>query len=415
MGEMGRHGNIASNLVFQVFGQFGGRLLGYVFFLYAARILGAVEFGIFSFALSIGYLASTIMDFGLDPLCVKWVARGEKGRFYLLARTRILTVLTGLSTILAVSFLFARELQISVLILGVGFSFFSFLNFIYSYFRGIEKMAWEALLLSVQRASLLGLGLLLFMAWKSAIGAALAFSLSFFFTFMAAFPLLRKFERKPLKSYFSFKKRQIKGDLKEAYPLAMVGILWVVYYRIDIVMLAGFRSMTEVGLYNGAYKIMEGLILIAGVIMMVTFPRLSRYGRDNRTEFYSFFKKLFLVLLSLGFLVIAVMYVGATPVFHLILGDQYIKSIGIFKILLVAVLAIYPGNLVTQALIALDLQKVYMYVALMGALLNICLNFFLIPVYGATGAAWATVFTESALTTACGVFIYRYYRRRGVE
>jgi O-antigen/teichoic acid export membrane protein len=190
--------------------------------------------------------------------------------------------------------------------------------------------------------------------------------------------------------------------------------LWVIYYRIDTTMLAGFRSMSEVGLYNGAYKIMEGLIMIAAVIMMVSFPRMSRLGKEKGPEFYSFINKLLIVLISLSFLVKAIMYFVAAYVFQLILGDQYYESIGIFKILLVAVLAIYPGYLVTQALIALDLHKVYMYMALMGALLNICLNFLLIPQYGAAGAAWATVFTEISLTAACGTFIWGYYQKRQV-
>lgn len=402
---------ITTNLVFQVIGQFGGRLLGYVFFLYAARMLGTGEFGAFSFALSVGYLVCTIMDFGLDPLCVKWVAREETNHFFLLASTKVVTILTGLGIICVVSFFFDRRLQIPIMLLGFGFCFFSLLNFIYSYFRGIEKMAWEALLLTGQRVCLLCIGLLLFMSWRSAISASIAFSLSLFLTFFAAFPLLQKYVRKPLKSLLNLRRREIAEVLKEAYPLAMVGFLWVIYYRIDTIMLAGFRSMPEVGIYNGAYKIMEGLILVAGVIMMVTFPRLSRLGMEKGREFYLFFKKLFLALLSLAFLVTVIMYFTAAPLFQLILGEQYSKSIGIFKILLVAVIVIYPGNLVTQALIALDLHKVYMYMALMGALFNICLNFLFIPQYGATGAAWATVFTETSLTAACVIFIYGYYRR----
>ena len=401
---------MSRNLVSQGLGQFGGRLLGYVFFLYAARMLGASQFGIFSFALSTAYLAGTIMDFGLDPLCVKWVARKEMDRFFLLASTRIVMVLTGLSVITAVSFLFEENLRSPLLLLGVGVCFFSCLNFIYSYFRGIEKMVWEALLLAGQRVLLLGLGLLLFGTWKSANAASLAFSLSLVATFVVAFPLLQEFVRKPIKAYFSFNKRQIIGVIKEAYPLAVVGTLWVVYYRIDTIMLAGFRDMSEVGLYSGAYKIMEGLILVAGVIMMVTFPRLSRLGREQRGAFFALFKKLFLILFALALGVIAVAYFGVLTIFDLILGEQYAQSMGIFRILLIAVIAIYPGNLVTQALIALDLQKVYMYVALTGTVLNVSLNFCFIPRYGATGAAWATVFTETAVTAACGLYVYGHCR-----
>lgn len=402
---------LRTNLVVQGVGQFSGRLLSYVFFLYAARVLGSDEFGIFSFALSVGYLVCTLMDFGLDALCVKWVARGETERLFALSSARIVTVVAGLSIIWMVSFFLDRSIRIPTMLLGVGFCFLSFLTFIYSYFRGIEKMVWEALLLFGQRASLLVLGLSIFILWKSAIAASLAFSISLFLTFVVAFPILQKFVAAPLKRYFSFRKRDIADVLKEAYPLAMVGVLWVVYYRIDTIMLAGFTSMSEVGLYNGAYKMMEGLVLLPAVIMMAAFPRLSQYGVEKGAAFHSFFRKLFLLLLFLAFLITCTMYYLAGPVFDLVLGEEYARSIGIFKVLLVAIIAIYIGNLVTQAMIALDAQKVYMYVALVGAIVNICLNFFLIPRYGAIGAAWATVFTEGALTIACAGYIHRLLRR----
>jgi len=61
--------------------------------LYAARVLHASECGIFSFALSIGYLVSTIMDFGFDPLCVKWVAREKTSRFFIGKHHGTVTVL----------------------------------------------------------------------------------------------------------------------------------------------------------------------------------------------------------------------------------------------------------------------------------------------------------------------------------
>jgi O-antigen/teichoic acid export membrane protein len=153
---------------------------------------------------------------------------------------------------------------------------------------------------------------------------------------------------------------------------------------------------------------MEGLIVLAGVIMMVGFPRLSRFGHDNRKAFKTFFSRLLIILLLLAISVGVVMYVCAAPVFHVVLGEQYVESIGIFKILLVAVVFIYPGTLVTQSLIALDRQKIYMYTGLVCAVLNILLNLILIPEYGTKGAAWATVVTESVMTIVCGGFVYHY-------
>ncbi len=187
--------------------------------------------------------------------------------------------------------------------------------------------------------------------------------------------------------------------------------MWSVYYRIDNIMIAGFRTITEVGLYNGAYQISEGVILFARVIMLVAFPKMSRLGMKNRSEFYTFAITLFWVLLSCAIIICVVMLFAAQPLFLLILGNQYLGSVAIFKILLLSILIMFPGYLVTHALIALDLQYVFMYVILVCAAVNIMLNFFMIPAFGIKGAAWATVCSDLLLTTTCGYFLFRNHKR----
>jgi O-antigen/teichoic acid export membrane protein len=71
----------------------------------------------------------------------------------------------------------------------------------------------------------------------------------------------------------------------------------------------------------------------------------------------------------------------------------------------------FPGYLVTHALIALDLQYLFMYVMLISAATNILLNFYMIPAFGIKGAAWATVFSDFLLTTVCGYLLFRIHQR----
>jgi O-antigen/teichoic acid export membrane protein len=65
-----------------------------LFFLYTARKIGPEPFGIFSFALGVGYLIYSFMDFGLDALVVKWVARNGRDYFNALFQFRALVQLS---------------------------------------------------------------------------------------------------------------------------------------------------------------------------------------------------------------------------------------------------------------------------------------------------------------------------------
>ena len=65
--------------------------------------------------------------------------------------------------------------------------------------------------------------------------------------------------------------------------------------------------------------------------------------------------------------------------------------------LLAALIFILPNGVLTQAAIAQNIEHLYAVAAGAAALVNIGLNFVLIPRFGGLGAAWATIVTEAAL------------------
>lgn len=213
-------------------------------------------------------------------------------------------------------------------------------------------------------------------------------------------------------SGLAFKKEKIISILKEAFPLALVSGLGIIYYRIDSVMIAGYRQISDVGIYSGAYMVIEGIMLLVRVIMAATFSRLSQYGKLPDIKFYALYKKLLVLLIILSLILCSIMYVAGEFVFDLFLGKEYQSSVSVFYILLLSVIALYPGTMVTQALIAIDKQKIYMYIALTCTIVNILLNFVLIPQYGIQGAAWATVITDIILTVSCMTYCSVFFKKR---
>ena len=331
---------------------------------------------------------------------------------YWLGVTRVATTITGWFLIIITSMFFEENIRFTLIILSVGFVFFSLSNFIFSYFRGVEIMKWESIALTFQRCLLLLLCVFILVWWQNSAAISFVYSFSLFVFFIIALFVFIKKSRVLIYEYqFVNVKKNVSVILKESAPLAFVSGLGVIYYKIDLIMIAGYEDMASVGVYSGAYMVIEGVMLLVRVIMAAVFPRLAQYGKNPGPLFLSFYKKLLVLLVALSLLVTTVMYLISGFVFDNFLGKQYVNSIHIFNVLLVSVVALYPGTMVTQALIALDKQKMYMYIALICTVLNIFLNAMLIPDFGIGGAAWATAITDIILTISCILYCFIFFHK----
>ncbi len=404
-----------NNFFFQSIGQFGARIIGYAFFLFAANFLGTSEYGLFSLVMSIGYLVLPVMDFGLDKLIVMFVSQNKKDDFFSLVNTKLITVLIGFLIVLTIVIFSKAEIRLPLLLFGIGISFQSLLNLIFGYYRGIEKMHWEAIGLLGQRVLLVLFGLFFVIIWNSAIGACSALALSLSLAFIVMYRIL---ERELNTSIFTLQRffSKIRTDIiKIALPLAFVDLLWGIYYRIDTVIIAQFCSMDDTGIYNGAYKLVEGFMLIGSVIMISSFPRFARLAKHNINNYINEFNKIGILLLLLSVCVIISTVFFGDLLVKMILGVQYNDSIKILYILSLSIAAIYPGYLISYSMIAFGLQKQYMLGLLFGALTNVLLNLFLIPKYNIIGAAWSKVISTFFISIVCGIFLFDHMKNLKIK
>ena len=83
--------------------------------------------------------------------------------------------------------------------------------------------------------------------------------------------------------------------------------------------------------------------------------------------------------------------------------------------LFVALALILPNNILTQAMIACEKEKFYALSAVVGIVVNVSFNFFLIPKHGAVGAALATIITEVFLMFSLGGFLLWWLKFRPLK
>jgi O-antigen/teichoic acid export membrane protein len=201
---------------------------------------------------------------------------------------------------------------------------------------------------------------------------------------------------------------------KEAFPLALSGVLWVVFYKVDTLMLEVMVSTKEAGFYGVSYQIMEIFSALYRVVFYVSFTRLSQSFVSNSSQMLRQIHKTTL-LLTVGILpIVLVAGVLQSPLVIGIYGQAYAPSVQSLSVLLPSITVIIFGELARYVIVAAK-QDRYLPPLLLGAVvLNVAANSVLIPAMGGAGAAIATLISEAGLTLVClQVLIKMGYQRMG--
>ncbi len=176
----------------------------------------------------------------------------------------------------------------------------------------------------------------------------------------------------------------------------------VLYFRIDMLVLQylGVGS-AEIGNYAAAYRVLSAALLFMTPVAHLAF----KYLRGQFSEPKKFAYNLcFMMLASLGVALVLCLFGRhfAQDIILLAFGSKFIQAVPFLGLLLVALVFMMPNFILTQAMIACHEEKYYAGCAICGVVLNLVLNFTLIPRQGAAGAALATVVTELFLLLGLG-------------
>lgn len=199
----------------------------------------------------------------------------------------------------------------------------------------------------------------------------------------------------------------------EAYRAAIF-LLWidlatVVYFRSDMLLLNNMGvPAREIGQYVAAYRFIEAMILLAMPVGLLVFRQLRLEWQDSQNLSRRIWRALFIASL-VGFASTGLLIFVAEWAISLAYGAAYREATSLLVVLAYSLLFILPNTVLTQAAIALNLERAYAVIATFAALLNVGLNGWLIPRYGVNAAAWVTVATEGWLFVA--LMSYLFFRQ----
>jgi O-antigen/teichoic acid export membrane protein len=186
----------------------------------------------------------------------------------------------------------------------------------------------------------------------------------------------------------------VKPLARVAIPLGVAGVMIVVYFQVDSVLLLQMAGAREAGLYGAAYAFLGPLMFLPASVTSSLFPVVSAvYARDpERVRRLVQVAADLMAVISLPILAGSLALSG--PVIHLLYGSSFHRSAEILPILMIAFVSICYGTLAGTLAPLLGRQWRLAAYSTLGAAANVALNLALIPPYGALGSAWATVATE---------------------
>jgi O-antigen/teichoic acid export membrane protein len=190
--------------------------------------------------------------------------------------------------------------------------------------------------------------------------------------------------------------RFVRAILWSALPYAMLGLLMGIYYRIDAVMLERMRGAAETGIYAKSFRLLDAVNQFAylfGVPLLPLFAGMIRQRQDISTLLR--FSATAMVLISLSAAILAVFF--GREWMDWLYHDRTEESRWIFAVLMMSFVPISSVYIYGTLLTAHGSMRVLNVIALAGIAINVSLNLFLIPQYGAIGAAWATLVTQAVV------------------
>ena len=375
------------------------------------RYLGPTQYGRYALALSYIGLFGVLADVGIFTIVVREISKRPQDTTRLVGNAMTLRAVVSFVVViiaLLVSLLlpYTPQVREAILIAAVPFVLGLLSTSIVAVFQAQLRMERSVIADVVGRAAaLLAVGIVILADWgfyavvaSAAVGAAVVLVLDVI--------LVRPLAPIRLVADPSVWKMLVLAAL----PLGLALTLNEIYLRADTLIISLYRTDREVGLYGLAWRIYELVALFPVVIMSSVFPLLSRYVETDESKARRLLQAASDVFWAIGLPLAAGGVVLAPGIIALAGGSGFEGSVEPLRLLLPAGALAYVNMLFGYALIAKNRQRDALWLNVVGLVLNLALNFALVPSHGIVAAAAVTLGCEVVILGGSWLLMRQHYR-----
>lgn len=408
-GIAGAASRVAVNTSLRAAAELIGKFSTLALMVVLAREEGPTGLGIFVFALAWSEIASVPVEMGFDRHLLRLLARD---------RTRLASsyfnvlALKGARAVPAVAVSWALiwvlgydgDTRAAIMLLTLTFLLDTVRDSTIAVFTSHERADLVGLVLVCQRLLSGGLGLLVLVLGYGVVAVAGVYVLASAAGVAVALTLFARRIGLPRVALPREPRREL-----QRHSLAFAGqeVLSAGMARLDVLLLSAFATQAVVGLYGGAYRLLEATLFISTALLGSFSPMFTYLDEHSeptiRGAFSRAVKLSFFLLLPCGIALGTL----ARPILELFFGAEFGAGEGALQLLAPTVVIL--GNvMLTGSLIASRLSpRLLLRCFMIAFVINVVANLLLIPPLGATGAALAMLLCEGVLCVVMWTIVVR--------
>ncbi len=194
-------------------------------------------------------------------------------------------------------------------------------------------------------------------------------------------------------------KNAIKYQLIEGWYIFISSVSISLYTISNTFILGLFTNNNVVGYFSAADKIRIAVQRLFGTVSQTVYPHISLLYKQSVSSGLEFARKLVYFTGSISFLFSLVLFLFAPQIIKIILGDKYLHSILVLRIIAFLPFIITLSNIVgIQTMLNLDMKKAFTQIIVLAGIINLILAFTLVPFFDEVGTSISVMTTEILVT-----------------
>jgi len=375
-------------------------------FPYVSRILGVEALGKYNFAISVISYFILLSGLGINTYAVREGARYRNDKEKLNKLANQIFSINLISTIISYILLFVliiivpkfQEYTTLLIILSLQLIFGTIgIEWLYAIYEDYKYITIRSIIFQIMSM------LALFILVKSENDIYIYTSITVF-SCVGSNILNYLHSRKYCKVKFT-KDFELSKHIKPIMILFAMNVTVSIYVNSDITILGFLENEYAVGIYSISTKIYSIIKKVLLAILSVSIPRLSSFlGKNDKEQFDKVASNIYKTLFTLVLPAMLGIMLLNKEIILIVSNPNYLEATTSLILLGISLIPVFGAYYWSQCiLIPLKKDSVVLKATIVSSIVNIALNFILIPIWSLNAAAFTTVIAETIVFIWCRV------------
>lgn len=370
-------------------------LLGIIITMLSARYLGPANYGLINYAASVVSFVAPIMQLGLNSILVQEIVTKSEQEGEILGTALLMSFISSFFCILGViAFVsivnYNEPTTIIVCALYSVLLIFQALEMMQYWFQAKLKSKYTSIVMLIAYVAMSVYKIVLLATGSDIYWFALSNALDYMIIAFSLLVIYKKIGNQKL----SFSWKQAKKLFAKSKHYIISTLMITIFVQADRIMIKLMIGDEAVGYYSAAHACATMTAFVFYAILDSARPTIFSSKQVDIKTFEKNISRLYCVIIYLSLAQCIIISCFAPIIIRILYGVEYLASVPALRVAVWFTMFSFLGSVRNIWILAENKQNVLWFLNFIGVIVNIILNFILIPVWGIVGAAFASFLTE---------------------